>query len=502
MRAWLIDFLSSPTGLVVVAVAAVALATILTALFCRALLAGSSGGTGRPTIALAGLLLGAVVVVPLLFTIASADVFVLPKLTALRVALIAGLLLLGLSATRRVGGISSPTSRATRVMDVALIAYAVLTALATVTSIDPGLSLVGQDEQYQGLLTTLLFIAFFYLARVSLKSQRGLSLLLVAAAAGGAVVAGYALLQQLHLDPIWTDLWKDRVFSTLGQAEWLGAYFVLCLALGGALLWRVRPIARLFVAVALGLTFTALLLTLSRGAYVGIVVAAAVLLVSLAPRARPSRNWLLAVPALGIVAAFVIVIPPMRSEAETVLSRATSTTDLSEGSIEGRLDMWKVATAISIDYPLLGTGPETYTLMFPEYRDSLLASRRDFWLAYEPESPHNVYLAVASGAGLPALGAYLALIGAVLFQLVRAMGRAPNRAARTTLAAMLAAIAGYLVADVFMTADITGSWMLWLVMGAAVGYAESLRGAAEPVPAPAAIETAAGPNADQPNRDA
>ena len=73
--------------------------------------------------------MAAALVVPLVFTIASSDVFVLPKLTALRVTLVAGLLLLGLGASRELGAWSPASSRATRVMDLALIAYAGLTIL-------------------------------------------------------------------------------------------------------------------------------------------------------------------------------------------------------------------------------------------------------------------------------------------------------------------------------------------------------------------------------------
>lgn len=486
MRASLIAFLSSQQGLAVVAVAAVLLATVLMVLFLRVLLAQPGGGSAegpdvvRPIATLASLLMAAAVVVPLVFTIASPDVFVLPKLTALRVMLVAGLVLLGSGASRLLQGGAPASSRATRAMDLALIAYAWLTTLATVASIDPGLSLVGRAEQYQGLLTTLILVAFFYLARVSFRDERRLSLLLVATTAGGTIVAGYAVLQQLHLDPIWSALYKDRVFSTFGQAEWLGAYFVLCLALGGALLWRVRASARMLVAAGLGLILVGLLLTLSRGAYLGMGVAAAIFVICMAPHARPSRRWLLALPALGVVALLVGAVPPVRSEAEAVLSRAVSTTDLAEESIAGRLDMWKVGAAIAIDHPILGTGPETYTMLFPQYRDTLLASRRDFWLAYQPESPHNEYLAIASGAGLPALAAYLALIVAIFLQLVRALKRAPGRAARVTLAAVLAAAAGHLVTDLFMTADITGSWMFWILLGAGVGYAERLRGSPGP----------------------
>ena len=103
-----------------VASAAVAGAAILSLLFRRVFLAESEGGVGSgdstgaapPGAALAGLLAATAFLVPLVFTIASADVFVLPKLTALRVALLVGLALFGLG--RRWLNSGSPTRAADR----------------------------------------------------------------------------------------------------------------------------------------------------------------------------------------------------------------------------------------------------------------------------------------------------------------------------------------------------------------------------------------------------
>ena len=474
----MIAFLASPAGLAVVAIGAAAGAAILSLWFRRILatadeggIDSESGGSALPGTALAGLLSAVALVVPLIFTIAWADVFVLPKITALRLALLAGLALLALGK-HLVD--AAPSARAHRIVDVAVISFAALTCIATVVSVDPELSLVGRTEQYQGLVTTLLYVAFFFLAREALTTQRRLRVFAAATVAGSAVVGVYAVLQQLKLDPIFHTLDKGRVFATIGQAEWLGAYLVIGLALGAGLLWQVRGPRRLVGLLSLGVILVALLLTLSRGAYLGLAAAATVFAVAMLPGARPSRRWVAALPVLAIVVGAAFLLAPVRDEARVMASRAASTADLSEGSIADRLDLWQVGVEIAIDHPLLGTGPETYTELFPQYRDRMPVGRQTFWMAYSPESPHNVYLAIADGEGLPALAAYLTLVGAVLWQLARECTRAPSRAARALLAAVLAAAVGHLVADMFMTADVAGSWLTWLLLGAAVGYAERI----------------------------
>src|SRR5262249_3834474 len=110
-----------------------------------------------------------------------------------------------------------------------------------------------------------------------------------------------------------------------------------------------------------------------------------------------------------------------------------------------------------------------------------------FW-GIVPESPHSVYLALAAGSGIPALLAYLGLITCVILRLRRAIQTtAPGSRRGALLLALLAAIVGHLVTDVSMTAEVTGAWLFWVLLGAALGLTrnrESTR-AAPGVSAPA-----------------
>ncbi len=128
--------------------------------------------------------------------------------------------------------------------------------------------------------------------------------------------------------------------------------------------------------------------------------------------------------------------------------------------------MWLVAGRITLDNPLVGTGQETYPEMFTRYREDDLPG---FGTApARPESPHNNYLAISSSAGIPALALYLALIGGVLLLLYR---RRNSLANRFVLPALAAAFAGHMLTDAFMTAEITGTWLFWLLMGVSVAIA-------------------------------
>jgi O-antigen ligase len=141
-----------------------------------------------------------------------------------------------------------------------------------------------------------------------------------------------------------------------------------------------------------------------------------------------------------------------------------------------------VGVAVVADHPLWGTGQDTYALVFPDYRDETLEPEvATHFAAFRPESPHNVYVGIAAGSGIPALPAYLGIVAGSVWALLRSI---PTGGRVGTLAsAMLAALGGHLVTDFFMTMDLSGSWLTWAIMGAAVTIADRVaRRDASPLP--------------------
>ena len=157
-------------------------------------------------------------------------------------------------------------------LTIAVVAFAGLTVLATILSIDPGQSLAGQRLTYQGLLSTLAYAVLFVAARRSIASMprvQGVALGLTRAPR--PIVATYAIAQSLSLDPIWTTLYKDRPFSTMGQASALASVLGMAILLSLSLvIGRPRRVQAIVLAAA-AVCATGLALTLSRGGYLGIV---------------------------------------------------------------------------------------------------------------------------------------------------------------------------------------------------------------------------------------
>ena len=67
-----------------------------------------------------------------------------------------------------------------------------------------------------------------------------------------------------------------------------------------------------------------------------------------------------------------------------------------------------------------------------------------------------MFLAIAAGAGLPALAAYLTVIAAATARAVGALRARIERQTAIFVVACLAAVVGHVVTDMFLTAEASG----------------------------------------------
>ena len=440
---------------------------------------GSSAGLGkRRTLAradrtLAALLLAACVIVPVLFSLSQDDVFALPKSIALlTVGVVAVVPVAVVTAIIGVEALRFPLGADA----ILLLAFVALNAAAWFSSLDVLHSLTGEPFQYQGFLSVLLYAWFLCIARWSIRTPRRLLLLFGAIVTGAVVVAIYAICQWAGLDPIWDApdrVYPGRALSTIGQPNALASYLVLATAAAAGLWVGVSGASRrrrAVLALVICLLLAAHIVTFSRGGAAGLLAAGIVFMSWRRPHRRLVRRL-----AVGVIASLILVlalaweVPPVRAAARSLWGRARPI--VQGASLRQHVALWSVAVHIAADHPLLGTGQETYSQVFFFYRDTVLppAQARLFW-GIVPESPHNVYLALAAGAGVPALLAYLGLITCVMRRLRRAVRAAtPGSRRGAMLVALLAAMVGHLVTDASMTAEVTSSWLFWVLMGAALG---------------------------------
>jgi putative inorganic carbon (hco3(-)) transporter len=159
---------------------------------------------------------------------------------------------------------------------------------------------------------------------------------------------------------------------------------------------RGRELTRLAAhACLLCLTGGALLLTQSRGAWTGMILAG---LVFLFWYSRPTRHAALALILVGIVT--LIALGPSQ-----VANLAISSSGPGMASnVEGRMELWSRAIYGIQDFPITGMGMNSFRKIMPVLYPTFLTSP-DFDIAHA----HNQLLQAALDLGLPGLVAYVAL---------------------------------------------------------------------------------------------
>jgi O-antigen ligase len=411
------------------------------------------------------LLLAGTLVIPLVFWPLGNDVFVEVKFTVLRV------LVFGAGIAGAIWLFARRPDISGRPSDWMVMAFVVVSVVASATSIDRSTSFWGEPLQRAGLATTFGLVGVYAVARISIRTWQRLHMLTSTASAAGTLVALYAFVQLVGADPVWSVLPGGRVFSTIGQPNWLAAYLVLTFPLTLTLAGRVEGRwTRLAVVAAAILQVVVLIFSLSRSGYIGLAVTLVVGAAFLGAQGLRSvvelRRVLyvvLAVLLLGGIAVTALSRVVADMTPERLFDRAVSGFQLESFDAKRYLGLWEVGLWIAMDHPLLGAGQDTYAILFPAYRDLVLPEEMaTHFSRFRPESPHSVYLAIASGSGFPALVAYVAIL---LFTLRELLPRIDSNPGGLLVLGIALAVMGHAVTDAFMTLDLSGSWLLWALLG-------------------------------------
>jgi putative inorganic carbon (HCO3(-)) transporter len=229
-------------------------------------------------------------------------------------------------------------------------------------------------------------------------------------------------------------------------------------ALGGWSRWL-----RISCALASLFACSVLVLTQSRGALVGLVLAVLVMFIAW------NRWFLLAIPAvmLGGLAALGALGVEWLSQ---LMLSITATSAVA--SLEGRLEIWTRALYMIQDFPITGVGLG----MFDHIMDLLYPL-----FTVSPETnifhPHNMFLSQAVSSGLPGLVGLLALIFLLVVMALQSIGLSRRAQAWPLAVGLLGALAAYLGHGMFdsPTSFVRASAILWILFGLQVSLWLHLR---------------------------
>lgn len=282
-------------------------------------------------------------------------------------------------------------------------------------------------------LLTVCFVLFSLVLFNAVDSRNQLDVLLDGVVLVGAAVAAYGILQYMFRWGYQSASWVDsdmfssiefRVPSTLDNPNMLGQYLILMVPVGGAKLLSARGWPRrLLYLGCCTLMCVCMILTFSRGAWLGLLFAGAVFVVLLNPR------LILLAPAA--LAALWFLLP------ETVISRFTSIGDMTDGSTTYRVSIWLGTLDMLKHYWLCGIGPgdEAFNRVYPAFSYNSINA---------PHS-HNLFLQLVCDAGITALAVFLILIFVYFRMMCAALHREKDWTSRMYQTAFTGGVCGFLV---------------------------------------------------------
>ena len=302
---------------------------------------------------------------------------------------------------------------------------------------------------------TVAFLLFAIVLENAIRSKRQLDGLIRAMVLVGAVVALYGVCQYLFGWGYQSAAWVDsdmfssitfRVPSTFSNPNMLGQYFILIIPFGGACLLTAKHWnSRMVWLICCGLMCVCMLLTFSRGAWLGLLFAGAVFFVLLDPR------FILLAPFAFV--ALVLVMP------DTVISRFTSIGNMGDASTSYRVYIWMGVLAMLKKYWLCGIGPGdgAFNLVYPAYSYNSIVA---------PHS-HNLYLQIICDAGICELLVFLMILFHYFRRLCVAMGRENDRDSRLFQIAAVASVCGFLVQAMtdYSFYNYRVMFLFWAVLG-------------------------------------
>ena len=318
--------------------------------------------------------------------------------------------------------------------------------LSTVTSIDKFSSTFGYPTRLNGgLLSQFAYLVIFVGALVNLKLEDAKKLI-DALVLSAFVVSVWGILGHFGADPncliltgqLNSTCWQAefnptlRIFSTLGQPNWLASYLLLVIPISVALAISSKNQYRkiLFTVVAFTLLL-ALIFTNSRAGLLGMCAAFLVFLATLGIyKIRQNLKKI----AAGL-AIFIIVFAFFGKNLAGRIYEAINPPISTSGGTESgqiRLIVWKGALTIIENNPILGTGPETFAYSYYKIRPQEHNQTTEWNFFYN--KAHNEVLNAFANLGILGGLGFLGFLASIFFTLTKSQ----SILAKATISALTA----------------------------------------------------------------
>jgi O-antigen ligase len=312
-------------------------------------------------------------------------------------------------------------------LQLPLLLFFLSQLLSTFFSVNIHTSIFGYYSRLNGgLLSLFTYLCLFFIL-LQYNRPKFIDKLIKIFLISGILVSIYAILEHFGIDKnIWVQDVQSRVFSTLGQPNWLAAYLCILLPFAIDQIFKSKPKSFYFFAGIFSslLFYLALLFTKSKsGLAAGAISIATYLIIYTFKNHQSFKKHNYA--KVAIIATILIILsfsidnpikdylfPPKisPSTAQNSTLNITPSGDIRKIVWQGSFELWK-------RFPVLGTGPETfaYTYYWTRPASHNLTSEWDFLY----NKAHNEYLNYLATTGTLGFLTYIFFIFSVIYFLIK-----------------------------------------------------------------------------------
>ncbi|MDZ4227999.1 MAG: O-antigen ligase family protein [Candidatus Levybacteria bacterium] len=408
-------------------------------------------------------------------------------------------------------------------LDIPIVLFLFFQIISTIFSLDSHVSLWGYYSRFNGGLFSIISYIFLYYAFLSNFQTNAVSMVkrsLFLSLISGLIVALWGLPSRFGYDPTcflfrgkldvscWTADFMPRIkiFSTLGQPNWLAAYLAILIPISIAFFinnlksnlstgneYQVLGIKfnaskkyllrNIFYLMLAALFYVDLLYTNSQSGFLGIWLALIFftatyfwlekkrtkLAFSIETLKSPISIFLLGFLLLtfvigmpiaqlrgftlngigGFFQKFVTTQAPKKTEIQIDKepTQPLESVEGGTGSGEIRLSVWSGAISAWKANPLFGTGVETFAFAYYKYKPASQNLTSEWNFLYN--KAHNEYLNYLATTGLFGLGTYLLMIGSFLTTVILKLKNEEESQNNTLIIAVLAGYISILITNFF-----------------------------------------------------
>jgi len=297
-------------------------------------------------------------------------------------------------------------------LNLPLLLFLLAQIISTIGSVDIHTSFFGYYSRLNGGLLSLLAFSLLFFILVNYLDDKFKNDIIIFSLISGFIVATYGILEHFGIDSqFWLQDVRSRVFSTLGQPNWLSAYLCLLLPLSihkfhNSSSQKLTIYYLLFTIIF----FLCLLFTKSKSGIIAAVISIGLYyLFTFSKKTFRFTNYYLLFTFLFLSLTISNPIKDLVFKSKLNIENSKIDNSLNITPSEDiRKIVWSGAIRLWQKYPLLGTGPETFAYTYYSVRPAAHNLTSEWEFLYN--KVHNEYLNFLTNTGSLGFLTYLLLI--------------------------------------------------------------------------------------------